>query len=282
MSKRLHNPKSYSPAVYIPCWLAQVSIQLLSHGAKMCYGRLTQWANSKGKVYRSCNQLSEEIGASVGSIEKYLKELKDVGLIGTHHPQAGGVNHFEFYDHEWMHLDIKEQLLYKEDPPPNPTVPPVRSYGTPPPDSTDINIKEIKELNTHTQAEDFPLETMLFLESEQQRIAIEFRKRCLADEKLKRKHEQLQSQGFDKTFDDVLDECVSHYATQQKPQLVSPQRLQSWLNRDISYFKTQEIKEKVGSKRDRPGDAYTRAMKMIKSSRGNVYDQQGNSYDPFS
>lgn len=149
MSKVLHNPKSHAPAVYIPCWLIQVPISLLSHAAKITYGRLSQWANESGIVYRSVPQLSQELGSSIGSIEKYLKELKDVGLIGTYHPQAGGVNHFEFYDHEWMHNPINEQLAYKQDsnnPPPDLTVPSVRSYGTPPPDLTDINIKEIKEI----------------------------------------------------------------------------------------------------------------------------------------
>lgn len=151
---KLHNPKSHAPAVYIPCWLIQVSIKLLSHAAKMTYGRLTQWASENGTVYRSVPQLSQELGCSEGSIEKYLKELKDAGLIGTFHPQAGGVNHFEFYDHPWMHDKIKEQLVYKQEkitppphlevPPHDLTVPPPRSYGTPPPDLTDINIKEIE------------------------------------------------------------------------------------------------------------------------------------------
>ena len=147
MSKRLHNPKSHAPAVYIPCWLIQIPISLLSHGAKITYGRLSQWATESGRVYRSVPQLSQELGSSIGSVEKYLKELKDCGLIGTFHPQAGGVNHFEFYDHQWMHEPINEIFSYKQDkfnPPPDLTVPPVTSYGTPPPDLTDINIKEIK------------------------------------------------------------------------------------------------------------------------------------------
>jgi hypothetical protein len=144
---KLHNPKSHAPAVYIPCWLIQVSIKLISHGAKMTYGRLSQWADELGHAYRSAKQLGEELGTSADSIEKYLKELRTVKLLGTYHPQAGGVNHFEFYDHPWMHIPLKEQLVYKKDKrtlPPDLTVPPVRSYGTLPPDLTDINIKEIK------------------------------------------------------------------------------------------------------------------------------------------
>ena len=147
MSKKLHNPKSFAPAVYIPCWLIQVSIKLLTNGAKMLYGRLSQWASSDGTVYRSIPQLAEELGCSERSIEEYLRELKEVKLIGIFHPKAGGVNHYEFYNHDWMHEPIKDQLTYKEDkitPPHHSVVPTTSECGTPPHPSVDINIKEIK------------------------------------------------------------------------------------------------------------------------------------------
>jgi len=145
MSKVLHNPKSHAPAVYIPCWLIQVPSSQLSHGAKILYGRLAQWSNSGGIVFRSCLQLSEELGMGISSVERRIKELKDVGLIGTYHPKAGGLNHYEFYNHPWMNESIKKELCYEPfDPPSEVTVPPVRSDGTPPSKVTDINIKEIK------------------------------------------------------------------------------------------------------------------------------------------
>jgi hypothetical protein len=165
MSQKLYNPKSNSPALYISCWLSQIPIKLLSHGAKILYGRLAQWSNAHGKVFRSCPQLSLEIGTSISAIERYIKELKDSGLIGTFHPQAGGLNHFEFYDHPWMHEQINNNLLYhtttpsnltvlnnnESYPPSNLTVPPVKSDGTPPSNLTDINKKEIKRNTTTTQ-----------------------------------------------------------------------------------------------------------------------------------
>ena len=150
--RKLHNPKSYAPAVYIPCWLIQISIHLLSHGAKLTYGRLSQWSDTLGHAYRSSKQLAEELGTSEKSIERYLKELRDKKLIGTYHPQAGGLNHFEFYDHPWMHDPIKDQLVYKQykQPPPSDLrEPPLGSEGTPPSDPRDINIKEIKEIKTN-------------------------------------------------------------------------------------------------------------------------------------
>ncbi len=147
MHKKLHNPKAYSPAVYIPCWLIQVSNQFLSHQAKLLYGRLAQWATEGGRVYRSIPQLSEELGCSKSTIDRGIKELKDCGLIGTFHPQKGGVSHFEFYDHDWMYAPIKEQLAYKSNnyiPTSDVTLPHVKSDVTPTSDVTSINIKEIK------------------------------------------------------------------------------------------------------------------------------------------
>lgn len=142
--KKLHNPKSHSPAIYIPCWLSQVPNKLISHGAKLVYGRLSQWCNSVGKVYRSAPQLAIELGMCVSSVEKYQKELRRCELIGTFQTQAGGVNHFEFYDHPWMYEEIHKNLTYEISPPYDHTVPPVQSYGTPPYKHADINKKEIK------------------------------------------------------------------------------------------------------------------------------------------
>ena len=164
--KKLHNPKSNSPAVFIPCWLSQVSKKLLTSGAKLVYGRLAQWSTHQGETFRSSPQLSVELGIPVRNIERHIKELKDVGLICTFHPQAGGVNHFKFYEHEWMFNPICKELsfgnnemptvkndggLAKKYPPPKMAVPPAKNGGTPPPKMADINIKEIKINTTTTQ-----------------------------------------------------------------------------------------------------------------------------------
>lgn len=98
------------------------------------------------------------------------------------------------------------------------------------------DITTTKEIS-HTQGEFF-LEETLFLDSEQQRKAIVMRKLCLKDEKAIAKHAALNT---DKTFVEVLDECVSHYATQQQPQLVSPQRLQTWINREVRFNQQQTM-----------------------------------------
>lgn len=112
--RKLYNPKAHAPSAYLPAWLIQILDSKLSLGAKMVYGRLAQWSNTKGKVHRSSNQLCHELGMSKSPVDRYLKELKNVGLIGTYQAEKGGVNHFEFYDHEWMYEPIHPNLCYAE------------------------------------------------------------------------------------------------------------------------------------------------------------------------
>lgn len=223
MSQKLHNPKSHAPAVYIPCWLIQVPIKLLSHGAKMTYGRLSQWADEMGHAFRSAKQLGEELGTSHKSIEKYIQELKEANLIGTYHPQAGGVNHFEFYDHPWMHEPIKEQLVYKKDnfdPPSNLREPHLKLGGTPPSNLRDINNKEIKEIKlcgakpSHT---DNSLKSLKKQNAEQS---------ALNDPKIKELFEA-KFHGIDVTLEQLFNSCREHY--EQKSLWVTKDRFMKWV-----------------------------------------------------
>ena len=113
MSKKLHNPKSNFPSIYVACWLSQVSTKLLSLGAKFLYGRLAQWSNERGQVHRSAPLLAKEIGCSTRQVERYLKELRDCELIETYQCKDGGENYFLFYEHEWMFVPIIDELCYK-------------------------------------------------------------------------------------------------------------------------------------------------------------------------
>jgi len=44
------------------------------------------------------------------TVKRFIKELKDLGLIGTTQPQAGGLNHFKFYDHPWMYRKLTPEF----------------------------------------------------------------------------------------------------------------------------------------------------------------------------
>lgn len=155
-TKKLYQPQNNITAACLPNWLIQIPLSDLSFGAKITYARLCKWAGKDGKAFRSAPQLSKEIGACTRQVERYIQELKQTELIGTFHPQAGGINHFEFYDHHLMHRSINAELLYNSTPPDMPknpptdmSVPPDRYVGTPP---TDMSvIKDKKELiNTTT------------------------------------------------------------------------------------------------------------------------------------
>jgi hypothetical protein len=115
MSTKLHNPKSYAPAVFIPCWLSQVPSKKLRPSDKQVYGRLAQWATAEGKAHRSANQLSQELGIPARTVEECLNRLRAHKLIGSYTESDGGHNHFEFYDHPWMHEEINQNLCYKSD-----------------------------------------------------------------------------------------------------------------------------------------------------------------------
>jgi DNA-binding transcriptional ArsR family regulator len=113
ISKTPYNPKAHAPAVYIPCWLIQVPSSELSHQAKLLYGRLAQWSSAKGDVHRSVKQLSQEIGVPPSTVDRTLKELREVGLIETVRREYGGINHFKFLRHSWMDEKINSNLEYQ-------------------------------------------------------------------------------------------------------------------------------------------------------------------------
>jgi len=138
---KIHNPKSHAPAVYIPCWLIQVPHEKLSHLAKLLYGRLAQWSNTKGFVSRSVPELAAEIGCHARVIERGLKELRDIKLIKTYQATKGGINSFIFLDHELMHQPLQACLDHYENKKPvdnfdekinNEALPPDKNVGTPP------------------------------------------------------------------------------------------------------------------------------------------------------
>lgn len=130
-----------------------------------------------------------------------------------------------------------------------------------------------EENNTHTHS----VECDLFLDSEMQRKALMLRAKTEKHEKCHELYNQLPEEvRQEKTFEDVHDECVTHYATQKQPQMVSPQRLMSWIKRDIKYHQTQTKQPATYKK---PGDSFNQYMNSQKQ--GSTYDQHGNTYDPL-
>ena len=137
---------------------------------------------------------------------------------------------------------------------------------------TNKRVLKIKDINNHTHS----VECDLFLESEMQRKALLLRRKTEKHDKCHELYEQLpQEVKNDKSFEDIHDECVTHYATQSEPQMVSPQRLMSWIKRDINYHqRNQEFNQKPKIK---SGDALSEAANKY-LNKGVTYDQYGNAY----
>lgn len=135
---------------------------------------------------------------------------------------------------------------------------------------------KIKDINNHTHS----VECDLFLDEEQKRKALILRAKTIKHEKCHELYEQLPKEvKEDKSFEDIHDECITHYATQSDPQMVSPQRLMSWIKREIKYNAQQQNSPSFNSK-GKSGDAMSRAVSQY-LNQGATYDQHGNTIDPL-
>lgn len=73
------NPYRLFHGVFIPNSL--LKYKGISHGAKLCYGRLSQYAGENGYAYPSYKTLANELGMSKRTAIRYCIELEQEGLI---------------------------------------------------------------------------------------------------------------------------------------------------------------------------------------------------------
>ena len=206
-------------------------------------------------------------------IRQRMAELKKIGLLQSvaYKNEKGQVTRWETVLYNEPQPIKKEASEGKNHNVENPASGKPTIVEKPP--TTNKGFKQKKDINNHTHS----VECDLFLESEQQRKALMLRAKTENNEKCLELYEQLPHEvKEDKTFSDIHDECVTHYATQPEPQMVSPQRLMSWIKREIKYHASQPTKPASYQK---PGDSFNDYMKSQKG--GNTYDQHGNTYDPL-
>jgi hypothetical protein len=96
--------KRYSPRMkfygaMIPNWLLRRTD--ISHGAKLCFGRLMQFAGRNDHCFPDQETLAEEVGVSVRTIQEYLAELESKPYIESQRRGRGNVYYFV------KHPDIK-------------------------------------------------------------------------------------------------------------------------------------------------------------------------------
>lgn len=88
------NPYKLFIACNVPNWLMQSDV--VSQGAKLCYGRLCQYSGADGRCFPKKTTLAKDLGVTRSGAWKYIDELKKALLI----EEKDG--HFVFLSHELM------------------------------------------------------------------------------------------------------------------------------------------------------------------------------------
>lgn len=94
----------------IPNWL--LKRKELSQGAKLLYGRLSQFAGKNGHAFPGHKRLGEELGKSDRMIRKYLTELKKHRLVEWERKDRTDVNSYHFLKHEWQDNERKDSSAH--------------------------------------------------------------------------------------------------------------------------------------------------------------------------
>lgn len=96
----LINPYCLFVSSNVPNWLMRIPD--ISHGAKLCYGRLCQYAGQNGKCFPTQRALAEELSVTRKAISAYIRELKRYKLIISVSKGLGKSNEYKFVKHEAM------------------------------------------------------------------------------------------------------------------------------------------------------------------------------------
>jgi hypothetical protein len=97
----IYNPYKKFVGSFVPNWL--MCRPEVSQGAKLCFGRLAQYAGKNGLCYPSQELLAIELGVKVRQARKYLKELENHKLIMIEKTQHKS-NCYQFLVHNWSEM----------------------------------------------------------------------------------------------------------------------------------------------------------------------------------
>lgn len=107
------NPYKLFHGAYIPNWL--LKRPEVSHGAKLCYGRLIQYSGKHGQCFPSQGLLAEELGVLEQQARRYVKELKDLGLLRIIQHGLQKPNGYLFLCHDWMSAKVDQSYMTGQD-----------------------------------------------------------------------------------------------------------------------------------------------------------------------
>lgn len=96
----------------VPNWLLRR--KEISQGAKLLYGRLSQYAGKNGKAYPKMATLADEVGVSRQQASTYMNELLSHKLIKKERRGLGKPNTYHFLNHEWIEFRDVNKSLHQE------------------------------------------------------------------------------------------------------------------------------------------------------------------------
>lgn len=94
------NPYKLFVGCFVPNWL--MVRKEISHGGKLCYARLAQYAGKHGVAHPSQPALAAQLCVSARQVRSYISELTKYKLIESQQEGYQGTNTYYFLWHEWM------------------------------------------------------------------------------------------------------------------------------------------------------------------------------------
>jgi hypothetical protein len=94
------NPWRMWHGAFVPEWLCRE--KGASPGAKLTYGRLCRYAGKKGFATPTQDEIAEEVGVEIRQLQRYVAELKKIGLIEVEQRGLNQPNVYRFPAHPWM------------------------------------------------------------------------------------------------------------------------------------------------------------------------------------
>lgn len=95
------NPWKLFTGAFTPNWL--LCRKEISHGVKLCYALLCQYAGKRGECFPKQIDLADRLGVSSSrQVINYTKELEKLKLIVAVKTRFQGRNVYKFLYHEWM------------------------------------------------------------------------------------------------------------------------------------------------------------------------------------
>lgn len=103
------NPYRLFQGAYVPNWL--LMRPEVSAGAKLCYGRLMQYAGKSGACFPRQGLLAEELGVQERQARRYVHELESFKLVQSVQTGVQKANTYLFLRHPWMSAEVDRTYM---------------------------------------------------------------------------------------------------------------------------------------------------------------------------